>query len=181
MLFRYYLLRAALDRRRDLTFPHDASSPLQQGDAPFLAYIAPHASHMPATPAPWYANAAVPGGGAPRTPAFNAPGTGKHWVLSELEELSPSMIEGVDMIYTQRLRSVLSVDDIIAEVVALLTEAGQINNTYFFFTSDHGYNLGVRAQQTSPLPPSRSLQSLRHKFPPPFLDVPPVCREVSPP
>lgn len=109
-----------------------------------MAFIAPHASHMPATPAPWYAHAAVPGGGAPRTPAFNAPGAGKHWVISELEPLSADMIVGVDAIYTQRLRSLLSVDDIVAEVVDLLTATGHLNNTYFFYTSDHGYNLGVR-------------------------------------
>ena len=98
---------------------------------------------MPATPAPWYANAAVPGG-APRTPAFNAPGTGKHWVIADLEPLSPDMIAGVDSIYTQRIRSLLSVDDIVSEVVSLLAGAGELNNTFFFYTSDHGYNLGVR-------------------------------------
>jgi N-acetylglucosamine-6-sulfatase len=109
-----------------------------QGSAPFLAYIAPHASHMPATPAPWYANAPVGGGHALRTPAFNAAGTGKHWVISDLAELSPAMVAGVDMIYENRLRSLLSVDDIIGDVVALLRDAQKLDNTYFFYTSDHG-------------------------------------------
>ena len=119
---------------------------LLQGDAPFLAYIAPHASHMPATPAPWYANTPVDGG-APRTPAFNASGTGKHWVISELAPLSDAMARGVDAIYAQRIRSLLSVDDIVRDVAELLTAAGRLNDTYFFFTSDHGYNLGVRVRK----------------------------------
>ena len=88
------------------------------------------------------ANTAV-SGGAPRTPAFNTSGAGKHWVISELEPLSAGMAAGVDHIYKQRIRSLLSVDDIIADVVALVTAAGRLDDTYFFYTSDHGYNLGV--------------------------------------
>lgn len=38
---------------------------------PWVAYVAVHAPHLPATPAPWYANASVPGVGAPRTPNWN--------------------------------------------------------------------------------------------------------------
>ena len=41
-------------------------------DQPWMAYVALHAPHLPAEPAPWYTNAPVPGVGAPRTPNFNA-------------------------------------------------------------------------------------------------------------
>jgi len=38
---------------------------------PWVAYVAVHAPHLPATPAPWYASAPVPGVQAPRTPNWN--------------------------------------------------------------------------------------------------------------
>lgn len=120
---------------------------------------------------PLVADANTPiSGGAPRTPAFNASGAGKHWVISELEPLSAGMAAGVDHIYAQRIRSLLSVDDIIADVVALVTAAGRLEDTYFFYTSDHGYNLGVSCAPAlaeasgPPLKPSTlcfSLQTFR--------------------
>lgn len=36
----------------------------------------------------------------------------------------------------------MSVDDIIDATDALVTSLGQANNTYFIYTSDHGYSLG---------------------------------------
>jgi N-acetylglucosamine-6-sulfatase len=104
---------------------------------PFLAYIAPHAPHMPTTPAPWYAQAPLPSYAAPRTPQYNASGAGKHWVLAAQPPLSDRMAQGVDAIYTARHRALLSVDDIVREVGALLRGAGALDNTYFILTSDH--------------------------------------------
>jgi len=113
------------------------------GPAPFLAYIAPHSSHMPATPAPWYANASIPHAGAPRTPAFGASGAGKHWVTAELAPLTPAIVDGIDAIARDRARSLLSVDDIVAAGFDTLRAAGALDNTHVLFTSDHGYDLGT--------------------------------------
>ena len=124
---------------RTITWLKDAVA----GSQPFLAYIAPHAAHMPATPAPWYANAPIPHMGAPRTPAYGVQGVGKHWVIESLAELSPAMEEGIDLIARDRARSLLSVDDIIREVVEVLTEANALSSTYLIFSSDHGYDLGT--------------------------------------
>ena len=109
---------------------------------PFFAYIAPHASHMPTTVAPWYMNAALPSYKAPRTPQYNASGTGKHWVVSDQGPISDVLEIGIDDIYTARHRALLSVDDIITDVYSLLEASNVLQNTYWIYTSDHGYNLG---------------------------------------
>ena len=36
----------------------------------------------------------------------------------------------------------MSVDDIIGEAVAVVEEAGAMDNTYFIYSSDHGYSFG---------------------------------------
>jgi membrane-anchored protein YejM (alkaline phosphatase superfamily) len=48
----------------------------------------------------------------------------------------------IDELFRNRWRSLLSVDDIIAEVVSTLEAANALNDTYIFLTSDHGYQVG---------------------------------------
>jgi N-acetylglucosamine-6-sulfatase len=36
----------------------------------------------------------------------------------------------------------LSVEDLLDDVIASLSETGELDNTYIFFTSDNGYHLG---------------------------------------
>ena len=104
---------------------------------PFLAYIAPHASHMPTTPAPWYADAPLPSTRAPRTPQYNASGAGKHWVIDTQPAMSERLAAGIDEIFAMRHRALLSVDDIVRDVAALLRDAGRLDDTYWIYTSDH--------------------------------------------
>ena len=47
-----------------------------------------------------------------------------------------------DDLYRARWLSLLSVDDLVGEFVATLTAAGVVDNTYFLFTSDHGFRFG---------------------------------------
>lgn len=129
----------ALIGNRSLTFMEAAIA----ADVPFLAYIAPHAPHMPAEPSAWYANASLPSYTAPRTPQYNASGEGKHWVTAVQEPLTDVLEAGIDDIFRRRHRSLLSVDDIVREVVGLLARTGTLDSTYILYTSDHGYNLGT--------------------------------------
>ena len=121
---------------RSLAWLRGAVANASARDAPFFAYIAPHAPHMPTTPAPWYMDTPLPVQRAPRTPAYNASGAGKHWVISELAPLDGAMAAAIDDIYTLRHRALLSVDDIVREAAAVL--APVLDNTFFFYTSDHG-------------------------------------------
>ena len=44
----------------------------------------------------------------------------------------------VDTLYQDRLETLLSVDDLVDEVVTTLQTAGVLDNTYIFYNSDHG-------------------------------------------
>ena len=83
---------------------------------------------------------------APRTPAFNnmeADNYMKHWVVSgQVRPLSQSAINAMDEVYRKRLRTLLSVDDAIDGVMRLLDSLNVLEDTFVFFTSDHGRHFG---------------------------------------
>jgi len=117
-------------------------------DQPFFAYIAPHAPHISdavfpyvTTPAPWYAGT-MGNRTAPRTPNYNVPNTRAHPLIATQSHLDGFSREHTDHLYRVRHESMFSVDDIVRDVVETLDSAGVLNETYIFFTSDHGYALG---------------------------------------
>ena len=117
---------------------------------PFFAYIATKAPHIQdgpgfpqATPAPWYINATLPGRNyAPRTPNYNASCPDHHWLVRQQPPLTELEATKVDELYTSRLRTLLSVDDLVDDLIATLSDLGVLDNTYIIFTSDNGYRFG---------------------------------------
>jgi N-acetylglucosamine-6-sulfatase len=109
---------------------------------PFFAYLGPHAPHLPATPAPWYANHPVGLNTPPITPHYNYSAPDHHSLIANQPIINSADAAGIEHEYSDRLRSLLSVDDMVAAVVAALTEAGVLSNTYIFYSSDHGYSQG---------------------------------------
>eukprot|EP01084_Bolivina_argentea_P142193 249798_1 len=111
-------------------------------EKPFIIWIGPHAPHYPATPASWYAdryNDTI----SPVTPNFNKSDTLKHSFVATNPFITDTAKQWIDQLYRDRLRSLLSVDDLIYELVTLLkTNTKIFDNTYFLLTSDHGYHLG---------------------------------------
>jgi len=122
---------------RTLTFVRDTV----EANIPFFVYVSPHAPHLPCTPAPWYEDAPI-AGGAPRNPAFNASSSDKHWMVAQQPPLSAKDAQQLDEIFRNRTKTLLSVDDIVHDVVGLLKELNVDNNTYVVYTSDHGFHLG---------------------------------------
>ena len=47
----------------------------------------------------------------------------------------------IEDVFKNRWRTLMSVDDVISEVIGLCGELGVENNTYFFYSSDHGFQL----------------------------------------
>lgn len=47
-----------------------------------------------------------------------------------------------DALYRNRWLALMSVDDLVDDFVTVLTNAGVVDNTYFLFTSDHGFRFG---------------------------------------
>ena len=112
-------------------------------EKPFLMVLAPPASHAPFTPAPQYEDE-FSNLTAPRLPSFNLnSGDTKHWFTRQGGNLSEGAVAEVDKVFRNRWRTLLSVDDMVAGLVARLgEEVDLLDNTYILYTSDHGYHLG---------------------------------------
>jgi N-acetylglucosamine-6-sulfatase len=118
---------------------------------PFFALIsvkAPHLQDGPgfpvATPAPWYENMIIPEHQAPRTPNYNHACPDHHWLVRSQPPLTKEEACRVDQLYVSRLKTLLSVDDLVQELVETTLGKNQkvLDNTYIVFTSDNGYRLG---------------------------------------
>ena len=128
---------------------------------PFFAYVAPHAPHVPATPAPWYEDV-FKDYKAPRTENYNFSALDHHYVIRMQPPLSDTEGEEVDLLFQNRWRTLLSVDDIMVSLVDMIGKYGELDNTYFVWTSDHGYQLGQFRL------PSCKLQPYEHDIRVPF-------------
>ncbi|XP_049529166.1 N-acetylglucosamine-6-sulfatase isoform X5 [Dermacentor silvarum] len=67
----------------------------------------------------------------------------KHWLVRRaIHPIPEDVVSWIDETYRNRLRTLLSVDDMVADVLSYLASKQLLNNTYVFFTSDNGYHLG---------------------------------------
>jgi N-acetylglucosamine-6-sulfatase len=103
---------------------------------PFLLVAATRAPHSPQTPAPWYKHN-FPNATNPRTPAFNATDLGDHvgFVASQ-PPITQKETAAFDEEFRNRWRTLQSVDDLVAGIVAELEAQGLLNRTYIFYSSD---------------------------------------------
>lgn len=124
--------------KRAVDFVRDAAD----GGQPFFLYLATFAPHRPATPARRHAGL-FPGLKAPRTPSFNeADVRDKPARIRALRRLRPHQIEAIDTLYRKQILSLQAVDEAMAALVEALRATGQLDDTWFLFTSDNGYHLG---------------------------------------
>jgi hypothetical protein len=82
---------------------------------------------------------------APRTASFGVDPSqlaGHHQMIAEQPHLMAHERNAVDRQFRKRWVTLLSVDDAIAAVSETLDELKLAASTYFFVTSDHGYNMG---------------------------------------
>jgi arylsulfatase A-like enzyme len=117
-------------------------------DQPFFIFFAPPAPHAesvangPSRPAPRHEGRFAKRL-APRTPSFNeADVSDKPPVIQQRPLLSEKEIAEIDHEYRTRIEALLSVDEAIERIVQALSDHGELQNTYIFFTSDNGYHLG---------------------------------------
>lgn len=120
----------------------------QTSGKPFFAMLSVPAAHSPFTPEEKYQNY-FKNVTVPRTENFNvgAMPFKKHWLLTmEPRKLSDDVVDIIDQYYQRRLETLLSVDDMVEEIVLQLNKQNLIDETYIVFTSDNGYHLGQWAQ-----------------------------------
>jgi N-acetylglucosamine-6-sulfatase len=110
---------------------------------PFFMYLAPTTPHSPLVPAPRHENE-YPDAKAPRPSSFDEPDVGdKPAWMRDLPRLgSADAATTINEVYVNRLRMLLSLDEMVAGLMEELEATGELDNTYIFFTSDNGYQLG---------------------------------------
>jgi N-acetylglucosamine-6-sulfatase len=117
-------------------------------NTPFFAYIAPKAAHEPFNPAPWYEgywDANWPSTEPRDNPAWNASyeaRADKHGNIPTQPMITEEAATVITGVFKNRWRTLMSVDDLIADVIALCDDLGVLDNTYLFYSSDHGFQLG---------------------------------------
>lgn len=138
----YALLREALSHPEDPWFltvapiaPHsnwvyDTKADVTYLSAPQVAYRHEHLFHDYQIP---------------RTASFNTPIRGGASWTGRLPELNDSVVAYNDFYQRQRLRALQPVDEMLHELVAMLAEAGELDNTYIFYSTDNGYHISQHA------------------------------------
>lgn len=118
-----------------------------KGDKPFFAYVAPKAAHEPFNPAPWYEDHwddAWPQH-EPRPENWNCSLESRkdhHGNIATTPLITEQAADVISAIFRNRWRTLMSVDDVIADVIRSVDELGLLDSTYFFYSSDHGFQLG---------------------------------------
>ena len=109
---------------------------------PFFLFLTPTTPHGPFDPAPRHVGAFAEST-VPRQPSFNEADTADkpRWIRS-WDPLTPDAIEVVDETSRLRLEMMLSLDDMVGEVVQTLRDTGELEDTYVVFVSDNGFHLG---------------------------------------
>ncbi|KRX18645.1 Extracellular sulfatase Sulf-1 [Trichinella nelsoni] len=109
---------------------------------PILLVLSFPAPHGPEDPAPKY-NDFFANNTAHRTASWNyAPNPDKQWLLRHTGKMEPVHVAFTDFLQRRRLQTLLSVDDAVHKLYKEFRQFGLLDNTYFLYTSDHGYHLG---------------------------------------
>jgi N-acetylglucosamine-6-sulfatase len=139
----YYDTDVMSDKASDyITRTAGADPPFFTADRPFLMWIGTKVPHQPATPASRYAKD-YPAISLPHPPSFDEKDVSDKpgWV-SDNPPLSLEQKRYMKELYRKRLQSMLSVDDMIGDLIKALHDSGELDNTYIVFTSDNGFHLG---------------------------------------
>lgn len=116
---------------------------------PWFLTVAPTAPHQtfnvtgkwPPIPAARHANL-FQNVTAPRTPNFNPAVNNKPSWIGQLPVMNSTTIEHVDLVARARAQTLQSVDEMVAHLIDVLEEQGELDNTVIVFSADHGYHLG---------------------------------------
>jgi hypothetical protein len=123
-------------------------------DKPWYLYLTPQAPHSPVAPHPQYTNAAV--ADIPFTPAMGETDRSDKppWVRGTGHLYTPSEVNNIAK---PQIRTLMSVDDIIAAIYERLAALGE-ENTLAIFTSDNGYMWGEHGMSQKRWPYVDSVQ-----------------------
>ena len=63
-----------------------------------------------------------------------------HWLVAQQPPVSELEARSADITFARRWECLLSYDDLVGKVVDEVEALGELDNTYFFMTSDHGFH-----------------------------------------
>jgi N-acetylglucosamine-6-sulfatase len=111
--------------------------------SPFFLYVSPYAPHSPFVVAPRHAEAYTDLT-YPQGPSFHEEDTSdKPEIIRDIRRTGGKFeVSEADAMFVKRVQTMLAVDEMVAELVQLLEANGQLQNTYFIFTSDNGFHMG---------------------------------------
>jgi N-acetylglucosamine-6-sulfatase len=126
-------------------FAEEASDFIRRSSAnpePFFAVVGTHAPHIPPEVAERH-QGSFPTTTLPKPPNFDEEDISDkpQWV-QKYPRLTQAQIDDLTLLYRERLRSMLAVEDLLRKIATTLQETGELSNTYIFFTSDNGYHFG---------------------------------------
>jgi arylsulfatase A-like enzyme len=109
---------------------------------PLFLYFATRAPHVPSTPAPRYKHAC--GDVQPlRPPSYNeADVSDKPHYVQLLPPMTPEIQQDEDALHVRHCQTLLSVDDVVHDIIESLRDTGRLSNTLIVFASDNGLQLG---------------------------------------
>lgn len=113
-----------------------------ESSAPFFLFVAPksvHAEGARAKPSPQYENV-LSDVRLPESPAFNEQDLQRKAIKAP--RVGNATKAELEKTYRAALRSLQSVDDLVAAVVAALKDTGKLDNTVVIYTSDNGFLFG---------------------------------------
>jgi N-acetylglucosamine-6-sulfatase len=130
---------------------------LQEADAPAFMMFAPAAPHEPGIPAPRHASRPVPPRQEP--PSFDEADTSDkpRWLRS-LPPLSDDGRRDVAELRVAQLRSLLAVDEAVANLIEIQRDRGRLADTLFVFTSDNGLLWGEHRWTKKEVPYEESIR-----------------------
>ena len=113
-------------------------------DRPLFMVVSFHGPHFPAffdaTDADRFADLK-----APRVPSWGVSDADDPRYVKNQAPLTAREAEAADTLYRKKARSILAIRRAIVDIVKKFEDKGQLENTYFVFTSDNGYRHGEHA------------------------------------
>jgi len=126
---------------------------------PFFLYIASLAPHLPQAGTEMIQKEYREIGKDIRiadTPDFNEADVSDKPEHLQTAKLDEEQLEDMHHQFRNRIRATKSVDDMVARLFDVLDRTAMRENTYIFFTSDHGYQLGHNRMMAKKLPYHRN-------------------------
>jgi N-acetylglucosamine-6-sulfatase len=125
---------------------------------PFLAYVAPHAPHNPATPGPGDETAFLDL--SPwRSPAYDEADVGdKPRYIQKRSRIDAPDEAAIDAFRIDQYRSLLAVDRAVANILDALEDTDRLSQTLIVFTSDNGILWGEHRWERKSVPYEESIR-----------------------